>query len=82
MFGLGIFSTQTEENEEIAKKILEEKRNFQKIFVFFCINIRFFIFCEIMGEKEYADLGDAIKSVKNNQTIKLLQNVNYYKDYW
>jgi len=36
--------------------------------------------CEIVGDKEYADLSDALKAVKNNQTIKLLQNINYYND--
>ena len=35
--------------------------------------------CEIVGDKEYADLGDALAVVKNNQTIKLLQTINYTK---
>jgi len=28
---------------------------------------------------EYADLSDALAAVRNNQTIKLLQNINYTK---
>jgi len=35
--------------------------------------------CEILGDKAYADLGDALKAVTNGQTIKLLQNINYQK---
>ena len=36
--------------------------------------------CEILGDKAYADLGDALAAVKNGQTIKLLQNINYNKN--
>ena len=37
--------------------------------------------CEIVGDKEYADLGDALVAVKNNQTIRLLQNINYQRNF-
>ena len=37
--------------------------------------------CEIVGDKEYADLGDALAAAKNNQTIKLLQTINYQRNF-